>query len=423
MKKYIRLLILGILFILFPLRVNAEGRVVNIHLFYGETCPHCAAEEKFLDEYLKDKDNVKLYTYEVWNSTKNQKLMNEVANQMGVSANGVPFTVIGKKVITGFSESYTPDEIKSAVDHYLDENNTYRDYAGEVTGKVEKETTQPEEDKKTNEIVKQEDDEPEEITNYDDSTSYEKTVPVLGKINAKTVSLPILSVVLGFVDGFNPCAMWILIFLITMLLNMKDRKKMWALGLIFILTSGIVYLMFMLAWLNLATFISKISYIRLAIALVAIVVGIINLYNYIKSLNSKDDGCEVVDKKDRKKIMNKIISITKEKKFILAVLGIIVLAASVNIVELMCSIGIPLLFTQILAMNDLSTFSYMIYMLIYILFFLIDDIVVFVISMATLKVTGITTKYTKYSHLVGGIIMLIIGLLLIVKPEILMFNF
>lgn len=419
MKKYIKLIVLGILFILFPLRVNAEGRVVNIHLFYGETCPHCAAEEKFLDEYLNGKDNVKLYTYEVWNSTKNQNLMNEVANQMGVSANGVPFTVIGKKVITGFSESYTPDEIKSAVEHYLDENNTYRDYAGEVTGKVEKEIKQEDED--SNEM-KQADDEPEEITNYDDSTSYEKTVPVLGKINAKTVSLPILSVVLGFVDGFNPCAMWILIFLITMLLNMKDRKKMWILGLTFILTSGIVYLMFMLAWLNLATFISKISYIRLAIALVAIIVGIINLYNYIKSLNSKDDGCEVVDKTDRKKIMNKIISITKEKKFILAILGIIILAASVNIVELMCSIGIPLLFTQILAMNDLSTFSYMIYMLVYILFFLIDDIVVFVVSMITLKVTGVTTKYTKYSHLIGGIIMLVIGLLLIIKPEILMFN-
>ena len=121
--------------------------------------------------------------------------------------------------------------------------------------------------------------------------------------------------------------------------------------------------------------------------------------------------------------MEKIISITHEKKFIIALLGIMVLAASVNIIELMCSIGIPLLFTQILAMNNLSTFSYMIYMFIYIFFFLIDDIVIFVISMVTLRVTGLSTKYTKYSHLVGGIIMLIIGLLLIIKPELLMFNF
>ena len=181
--------------------------------------------------------------------------------------------------------------------------------------------------------------------------------------------------------------------------------------------------MFMLAWLNLATFISKIAFIRLLIAVIALVVGLINVYKYIDSLKKKDEGCDVVDKKDRKKIMEKIISITHEKKFIIALLGVMVLAASVNIIELMCSIGIPLLFTQILAMNELSTFSYMIYMLIYIFFFLIDDIVIFVISMVTLKVTGLSTKYTKYSHLIGGIIMLIIGLLLIIKPELLMFNF
>jgi len=203
---------------------------------------------------------------------------------------------------------------------------------------------------------------------------------------------------------------------------MKDRRKMWILGFTFIITSGVVYLMFMLTWLNLATFISSISYIRFAIALVAIIAGIVNLNNYIKSRKT-DDGCEVVDQKERKKTMNKIISITQEKKFIIALLGIIVLAASVNIVELMCSIGLPLLFTQILAMNNLSGASYMAYMLLYIVFFLIDDIIVFVVSMVTLKVTGITTKYTKYSHLIGGIIMLLIGLLLIVKPEILMFNF
>ena len=174
--------------------------------------------------------------------------------------------------------------------------------------------------------------------------------------------------------------------------------------------------------LNLATFISKISFIRLAVALVAIIVGVVNLVKFSNSLTKKDDGCEVVDKKERKKIMQKITDITKEKKFIIALVGIIVLAASVNIIELMCSIGIPLLFTQILAMNNLNIVQYMIYMFIYIIFFLIDDIIIFAISMFTLKVTGISTKYTKYSHLLGGIIMLIIGLLLLVKPELLMFN-
>lgn len=424
MKKILKFLIVFAVFLLLPVSAKADEKVINIHLFYGNGCPHCAAEEEFLSDYLKDRTDVKLYKYEVWYDSHNQELLSKVQKEMGTTnKNGVPFTVIGKKTIVGYADGVTDEQIKDAINYYL--NNDYRDYAGEITGKVKKaevkeDITKDEsktEDKKENKIEKADD------TKDSDQTDENVTVPVLGKINAKKVSLPILAVVLGFVDGFNPCAMWILIFLITMLFNMKDRKKMWILGLTFILTSGIVYLMFMLAWLNLATFISKIAFIRLLIAVIALVVGLINVYKYIDSLKKKDEGCDVVDKKDRKKIMEKIISITHEKKFIIALLGIMVLAASVNIIELMCSIGIPLLFTQILAMNNLSTFSYMIYMFIYIFFFLIDDIVIFVISMVTLKVTGLSTKYTKYSHLVGGIIMLIIGLLLIIKPELLMFNF
>lgn len=424
MKKILKFLIVFAVFLLLPVGAKADEKVINIHLFYGNGCPHCAAEEEFLSDYLKDRTDVKLYKYEIWYDSHNQELLSKVQKEMGTTnKNGVPFTVIGKKTIVGYADGVTDEQIKDAINYYL--NNDYRDYAGEITGKVKKTEVKEDiikdesktEDKKENKIEKADD------TKDSDQTDENVTVPVLGKINAKKVSLPILAVVLGFVDGFNPCAMWILIFLITMLFNMKDRKKMWILGLTFILTSGIVYLMFMLAWLNLATFISKIAFIRLLIAVIALVVGLINVYKYIDSLKKKDEGCDVVDKKDRKKIMEKIISITHEKKFIIALLGIMVLAASVNIIELMCSIGIPLLFTQILAMNNLSTFSYMIYMFIYIFFFLIDDIVIFVISMVTLKVTGLSTKYTKYSHLIGGIIMLIIGLLLIIKPELLMFNF
>ena len=424
MKKILKFLIVFAVFLLLPVSTKADEKVINIHLFYGNGCPHCAAEEEFLSDYLKDRTDVKLYKYEIWYDSHNQELLSKVQKEMGTTnKNGVPFTVIGKKTIVGYADGVTDEQIKDAINYYL--NNDYRDYAGEITGKVKKAEVKEDiikdesktEDKKENKIEKADD------TKDSDQTDENVTVPVLGKINAKKVSLPILAVVLGFVDGFNPCAMWILIFLITMLFNMKDRKKMWILGLTFILTSGIVYLMFMLAWLNLATFISKIAFIRLLIAVIALVVGLINVYKYIDSLKKKDEGCDVVDKKDRKKIMEKIISITHEKKFIIALLGIMVLAASVNIIELMCSIGIPLLFTQILAMNNLNTFSYMIYMFIYIFFFLIDDIVIFVISMVTLKVTGLSTKYTKYSHLVGGIIMLIIGLLLIIKPELLMFNF
>ena len=407
MKKITKLLLLVVL-LLIP--IFTKVKALDIYLFYGDGCPHCAKEEKFLDSYLKSNEDVKLHKYEVWYSDDNVKLMKDVCSLFDKSCNGVPVTIIGEEVLIGYQEGYTDEQIRSYINIYKNKEYTDRVKVLIETGeKIEKEEPKVEPEKK----------EPKkkQVTKFSVNFFGKKI-----KIDPKKTSLPIISILLGLVDGFNPCAMWILIFLITMLFNMKNRKKMWILGLTFILTSGLVYLAFMLAWFNLTSFVTKLPYLRLLVAIIALIAAILNINNFIKSL-SKDDGCEVVDDKKRKKIIQRIINITSNKKFILALFGIMVLAASVNLIELMCSIGIPMIFTQILSMNDLSTFKYITYMLTYIVFFLIDDIIIFVISMKTLKVTGISTKYTKYSHLIGGLLMLLIGILLIVKPEWLMFNF
>ena len=396
MKKIKILLLLLTLFLFIP-SAKAQDKY-NLYLFYGDGCPHCKEEEEFFDDYLKNEPDVNLVKYEVWHSKDNQKLWIKVQDRLNNHSNGVPYLIIGDRVVVGYNVS-TSDTIKDYVKKYKSSKNPY-----DIIN-----------------VLESKEKEKEELISTDEEVD-EITVPILGKIKSSEVSLPLLSVVLGFVDGFNPCAMWILLFLITMLLNTKDRKKMWILGLTFIITSGLVYLLFMLTWLNLAMFISKISLIRVLIAFVSFIVGFINLKKFYDS-TKKDDGCDVVDKKNRKEIMNRIMNILKEKSFLLAIGGIILLAASVNIIELMCSIGLPLLFTQILAMNNLSTGSYALYMFIYIFFFLIDDIIVFIIAMTTLKVTGISTKYNKYSHLFAGIIIILIGLLLLIKPSILMFNF
>ena len=220
--------------------------------------------------------------------------------------------------------------------------------------------------------------------------------------------------------------MWVLLFLLSIIVTMKDRKKMWAIGLTFLITSALVYLAFMLAWLQVAITLSQIVWVRFIIAIIALLGGAINLSSYYKE-RKKDNGCVVVDKEKRKSISNKINKILKQidnkKTFYLAILGVMGLAVSVNLIELACSSGLPLIFTQILAINNLNSLQYLLYILIYIIFFLIDDIVIFAIAMKTLKLTGISTKYNKLSHLIGGILMLLIGILMIFKPEWLMFNF
>ena len=222
-------------------------------------------------------------------------------------------------------------------------------------------------------------------------------------------------------DGFNPCAMWVLLFLISMLIGMKDKKRMWILGSTFLLISALIYLIFMMSWLNLANLLISVVWVRVIIAIVSLVGGIINLRGYIK--HRKVSGCDVVDDKKRNRIITRIKKFTTEKNVWLAILGVIVLAISVNVVELACSAGLPVMFIEILSLNNLTAIEEIIYIVLYMLFFLLDDFVVFVIAMTTLSLTGVSPKYGNLSKLIGGILMLFIGLLLMFKPEWIMFNF
>lgn len=390
MNKKILFIITILAFLLIPFK--AEAKELTINLFYGKECPHCEAEQKYLDTLKKQYgDNIEIKKFEVWHDSDNNDLLTKVRIALDNEDTGVPYTVIGTYGFTGYSEDIA-DKIRNLV------KDNIKEPIPDIIDDVKK-------GKEISEIKKIE--------------SSDVTVPILGKVDAKTVSLPLLAVVIGLADGFNPCAMWVLLFLISMLLGMKNRKRMWMLGVTFILTSAIMYTLFMVAWLHIAASAMQQVLLRTLIALVAIVAGAYNLNKYFK----EPDGCTVTNKKQRKQIFEKIKKFTKEKSLILALIGVITLAITVNLVELACSAGLPLLFTSVLAMNDLNAFEYGLYIFIYIFFFLIDDIIIFLIAMKTMEVKGISTKYGKYSSLIGGILMLLIGALLILKPEWIMFNF
>ena len=391
MKKKL-LMVLLLLLVILPIRVFAisdkyvdkvsaitnskiEDNNINIYLFYGKECPHCEKEREWLDTINDDyKEYVNIYKYEVWHNKTNLEMMQKVGEVFNTNPKGVPFTIIGDKYYSGFS-----DTISSKME------NKIKNYA--------------------------------EIKH----NKNEMKIPVLGYVNVKKVSLPIVAVILGFIDGFNPCAMWILLFLISMLFRMKDRKKSLILGFSFLLVSGIVYFISMLG-INLILGLTTITYLKIAIALFILIAGILNFKKYLK-IRKEEAGCNIVDDKKRKKLITKMKKIMNSKSFLIALLGIIILAASVNLIELACSLGFPVIFTELLNINNIKGVTKIVYLLIYIIFYMLDDMLVFTISMVTLEATGVTNKYNKLCTLISSIIMIIMGLLLLFKPSWLMLNF
>lgn len=408
MKRSLKILFLVICLFSFCNVVNAvsEKNLVNIYLFHSYTCKHCKEEIKLLDELEKEYDNIKVYKYEV-NENGNGELLKNISEIMGSKVTGTPYTIIGNKVFSGYDYENSKGRFKGAIEYYS--KYGYEDKVGEYISSIplpsyEVKDTDPDVDEYINDYI-----------------SYKVKLPLIGEVKLKNLTLPLITVVIGLADGFNPCAMWVLLFLISMLIGMKDKKRMWILGSTFLLTSALIYLIFMMSWLNLANLLISVVWVRVIIAIVSLVGGIINLRGYIK--HRKVSGCDVVDDKKRNKIITRIKKFTTEKNFWLAILGVIVLAISVNVVELACSAGLPVMFIEILSLNNLTAIEEIIYIVLYMLFFLLDDFVVFVIAMTTLSLTGVSSKYGNLSKLIGGILMLLIGLLLMFKPEWIMFNF
>lgn len=377
-------------------RGAAAEQPIKIYLFWTKGCPHCAQEKEFLAKLAGRDQQIKVITFELIESRDNRELFRKVGQELRANVSGVPFTVIGERYVIGWlDEDSTGALIREAV------AEARRTGAPDLVARLRQ--PQP----------------PPPISPENKVLPEKLKLPWFGELEIKYLSLGLLTVIIGLLDGFNPCAMWALIFLINLLLGMEDRRKMWILGGAFIVTSSLVYFLFMTAWLNLLIFVGFIVWVRIAIGGVALAAGFYNLREY---MTNRAGVCKLSGTERRQRRMDRIKEIVQTRKFFLALGGIIILALAVNLVELICSAGFPVIYLQVLSLTPLPVWQYYLYLGLYILIYMLDDLIVFVAAMVTLQMLGLGTKYKQVSSLVGGVLMLILGLLLIFRPQVLMFG-
>jgi glutaredoxin len=378
--------------------VEAETVAFDVNVYYFTTpgCGHCAALKDYLNDKQDTMSNLTLTEFDI-SEAQYLSLLEETAYVFSESNVAVPFTVIGGKHYVGFNET-----IKASIGRLLIRYSQQEQI--DIMAKIMA-------------------DEPVLATDFDTTSDFEYELPLIGTVDVRDVSLGLIAIALGFLDGINPCAMWVLLFLISLVLGSHDKKRIWAIGGVFLLTSGVFYFIMMMAWLQTIQLLIAKVYFQIIIGIFALLAGAYNLYSFTKAQIKKEDGCEVTSVTTKQKIAARVKKIAAISSLPLALLGVAGLAIIVNAIELACSTGLPLVFTQILALNGYVGVASIGYILLYILFFLIDDLLIFGIAVVTLKVSPLSTKLGKYAHLIGGIIMALIGLLMIFAPQILMFSF
>ena len=371
----ISLVILGIVLMLTSQGTSPASEGFAVHFFYVTGCSHCDEQEPFNEKLAEQYPSIGIIEHDAA-TPEGSALLQEKLEELGADQPDFPITIFGNQVFGGWeSEETTGREIEEALQRCLD---------GECPPPTDEEPSDG--------IV----------------------LPIVGELIPAEYSLPALAVILGLVDGFNPCALWVLIYLISLVATLKDKRRIWLIVGSFVLASGVIYFLLMTAWLNVFLLIGYVRPVTIVIGLVALGGGIWQVREFIKARG--EIVCEVTSEGSREKTMAKMQKIVSSPITFATILGIIALAFAVNAIEFVCSAAIPAVFTHVLALSDLSTVRYYSYILLYVFFFMLDNLVIFG-SAAMVMTSSLGVRYAKYARPVGATILVILGALLLFAPD------
>ena len=240
--------------------------------------------------------------------------------------------------------------------------------------------------------------------------------PLFGTLDVDHLGLPLFTLAIGLLDGFNPCATWVLLFLLSLLVRLRDRRRMALIAGTFVLVSGAVYYAFMAAWLNLFLAVGLSAPLRVALALLAIAIGAINAKDFF----AWGRGVSLsIPESAKPTLFARMRSVMNAESLPAAMTAVAVLALAVNFVELLCTAGLPAIYTAILTQQNLSGLAYHAYLGLYIAGYIADDALMVVLAVAALSSAKLTERSGRWLKLLSGLVMLGLGIVMLTRPEIL----
>jgi glutaredoxin len=363
--------VLGLLFALLP-PVNAEAvdsaAPGVLRVYVREGCPHCAEAKKFLPRVVEQRPHLKIVYRSLDQDPSARIELITLSQQHGLWPPGVPTFVMHDKVLVGFNDAETSGAVLLA---FIDEAVT----AG----------------RKVN-------------------------AGRFGEISVERLGLPLFTLALGLLDGFNPCAMWVLLFLLSLLIRLQNRRRMALVAGTFVFVSGAVYYAFMAAWLNVFLIMGMSNTVRWTLAGLAFVIGAVNVKDYFAFKQGLSFSIPEAAKPGLYARMRQLL---QTEALAASLLSVTVLAVLVNFIELLCTAGLPAIYTAVLSQQGLSMLQYYGYLLLYIVAYIADDSLMVAIAVITLGSHKLTEQSGRWLKLISGAVMLALAATMVLRPDLL----
>jgi glutaredoxin len=411
--------------------------LLTVHVYTRDGCPHCTEAKRFLEKIKQRYPGFRIKVYKITRDGGAREDLNALARRHKILAPSVPMFYLCGRVIVGFIND---DTTGVQIENLLREScvacprgSKSRSFTLETSGRVEMQTSfAPDDGTRAHEqtiedtasetlldelplddLPEAEADEPVVASAPLSNQPQSMDLPVFGKVSTEHVGLPLFTLAVGLVDGFNPCAMWVLLFLLSILVNLKDRRKILAVAGTFVLISGMAYFAFMAAWLNVFLFVGYLRPAQILLGTMAVFVGGI----HIKDFFAHGRGLSFsIPESAKPGIYSRVRRIVTAEHLWGAIIGAAALAVLVNIIELLCTAGLPALYTQILTLQELPTWQNYAYLGLYNLAYMFDDILMVAVVVITLGRRKLQEQHGRWLKLISGVVIALLGVVLLFKP-------
>jgi glutaredoxin len=365
---------------------DAAGEAqVPLYVFWSKTCPHCAAALRFLETLREEYPWIQVRDYELAADRAHVMRYVEMARALGEEARSVPAFFVCGRMLTGFDDSNGVGAQLVGLARFCRQVASHEVASG-----------------------------------GDASAPFAAEPPVrlplLGAVEPDALSLPVFTLVLAGLDAFNPCAFFVLFFLLSLMVHARSRARMILIGGTFVLFSGLVYFLFMAAWLNLFLVVGGAAVVTTVAGLVALLVGGLNVKDYFFFGQGPTLSIPAQAKPGLFARMRALLSADRMGAMLV---GTLVLALAANSYELLCTAGFPMVYTRVLTLNDLSAPAYYAYLGLYNVIYVLPLLTIVLVFTFTLGAKKLSKRQGRILKLLSGLMMLSLGLVMLLAPELL----
>lgn len=408
-----------------PRAAAQGGGQTVIYFFWGDGCPHCAAAKPFLAQLKQKYPGVQIRDFEVWNNAANREPFIKMAAKFDFEPSAVPTIFIGERYWVGFAEKPLGQEIEAYVATCA--LSGCPDAGAGVVSAPPAAPTRPAVPTLAPPAVvpvgpaAQTQAQPTAMPAAapapaaPPARSSTLNLPLLGPVDLATQSLALSTVLIAFVDGFNPCSLWVLSALLGLTLHTGSRKKVFIIGFVFITVTSLVYALFIAGLFTMFTVISFVGWIRVIVASVAFFFGAVNIKDYFWY----KEGISFTIADDQKPgLYRNMRRVLQAGDSLPALIGAtIVMSAGASLVEFSCTAGFPVLWTNLLVSQGATALTFVALLILYMLIYQIDELGIFLVAVFSMRASRLEEKHGRILKLIGGMLMLTLAGVMLINPN------